>query len=118
MSVYTDLRAALGPGSELEATFGFSATLTRTIPGVRNRATGKVALCEQVAIPCLAARATIKIKAEDGTVSKVAGYTLWTEPKAGDTLTFAGQSYRITDIVEFNPNGTAICWNVVAGSGS
>lgn len=118
MSFYDDLRAAVGPGSEIEATFGVPAILTRTTGGIKDPDTGKVSSKTVTPHNVNVAKRTVKITVEGGGKAEATAFDMWFEPLPGDVITLAGKSYRIGSVEADEPDGIPIGWLAIVGSGS
>lgn len=118
MSVYDELREALGTGSELEATFGVPAILTRTTGGIKDPDTGKIGSKTVTPIPVNVSKRTIEITTKDGGKAEATAFDMWFEPIPGDTITLAGKSYRVSAVQSDEPDGFGISWVAIVGSGA
>ncbi|KAA9018297.1 hypothetical protein [Sphingobium limneticum] len=118
MSFYDDLRAGVGPGSEIEATFGVPAILTRTTGGVKDPDSGNVSSKTITPHNVNVAKRTVEITVKDGGKAEATAFDIWFEPLPGDVITLAGKSYRVASVEADEPDGIPIGWIAVVGSGS
>ncbi len=115
MSVFEKLKH----GSEkLQGVFGLNATLVRTIPGTKNRATGKVSNSTQTTRSIKVARTSVEIESKEGLRSKASAFILWEECLIGDVIIFANQSHKVIEVRETNPDGNGLIWTAIVGSGA
>lgn len=118
MTFYDELRAGIGPGSELETTFGVPAILTRTTSGTKNPDTGKVSSKTRTDIPVNVSKRTVEVTTKEGGKSEATGFDMWIEPKTGDIITLGGKTYNVTAVNADEPDGIGISWVAIVGSGS
>lgn len=118
MTFYDELRAAIGSGSELEATFGVPAILTRTTGGVKDPDTGKIASKTVTPYPVNVSKRVIDITSSDGGKAEATAFDMWFEPVPGDTITLAGKTYRVSAVQSDEPDGIGISWVAIVGSGA
>lgn len=118
MTFYAELREALGPGSELEATFGVPAILTRTTGGIKDPDTLKISSRTTTPYPVNVAKRTVEVTTKDGGKAEATAFDMWFEPIPGDVITLAGKSYRVTAVDADEPDGIGITWVAIVGSGS
>lgn len=118
MSFYDDLRAGVGPGSEVEQTFGLPAILTRITPGTRNPDTGKVSGKTTATIPVNVAKRPAKVESKDGGKSVSVAFDMWIKPIIGDIITFAGETFKVVSIEADDSDGIGISWVAFVESGA
>lgn len=118
MSFYDELRAAVGPGSELEATFGLPAILTRTTTSERDPDTGKVKNKARTDIPVNVAKRKVEVTTENGGKSEATAFDMWVKPVPGDVITFGGATYRVEKVEADEPDGLPMSYLAIVGSGS
>lgn len=118
MTFYDELRAGIGPGSELEAVFGVPAILTRTVGGIKDPDTLKISSRTVTPYPVNVSKRTIEVTTKDGGKAEATAFDMWFEPFPGDTITLAGKSYRVNAVQSDEPDGQGISWVAIVGSGA
>lgn len=116
MTPYDKLRAG---NEKLKSVWQLDGEIVRTIPGAKDRATGKTTGSSAEVIPVKLAKGSAEIlNNETGLRSKHTAFTVWHECRIGDVIRFAGETYTVSSIEERNPDGQALNWRAIVRSGA
>lgn len=116
MSVYDNARNRLAP--RLRERFGLAATITREIAGEFDPVTGKYDSTANTTIPVRVAKRQSETAAEGDSPSTATKFTVWNETRIGDVITFAGTTYRVSEVITKDPDGTGLIWIATVGDGA
>lgn len=121
MTFYSELAA---DAADLIAEFGQPVTLTRSVPGAYDTATGTNGASTVTTQACLAVEDAYKAREIDGTLVRVGDRRLILSPETssgtavtaaepGDTITFAdGTVWTVKTVEPTSPGGTALIYTL------